>query len=77
MVYGAKGRGTLHSGMGARHPLLWHLFQADGPNEAKIMSKQFLLYVGIVVFGLMMIGLFLTAREFKDLTKHSSNDSQS
>lgn len=36
------------------------------------MSTQYIFYSAIAVFTLMMIGLFLTAREFKEMTKNSS-----
>ena len=40
------------------------------------MSAQYIFYSAIVVFMLMMTGLLLTAREFKQMAKkHSSADS--
>jgi Flp pilus assembly protein protease CpaA len=37
------------------------------------MSPQYILYSAIAVFVLMMIGLLLTAREFKQMTKQNSS----
>lgn len=36
------------------------------------MSTQYIFYSAIVVFLLMMIGLLLTAREFKKMMKETS-----
>jgi hypothetical protein len=37
------------------------------------MSTQYIFYSAIVVFVLMMIGLLLTAREFKQMAKKNSS----
>ena len=37
------------------------------------MSTQYILYSAILVFVLMMIGLLLTAREFKKMIKDNSS----
>ena len=37
------------------------------------MSTQYIFYSAIVVFVLMMVGLLLTAREFKQMTKKNSS----
>ncbi len=37
------------------------------------MSTQYIFYSAIVVFLLMIIGLFLTAREFKKMVKDTSS----
>jgi len=35
------------------------------------MSTRYIFYSAILVFVLMMIGVFLTAREFKEMTRNS------
>ena len=40
------------------------------------MSAQYIFYSAIVVFLLMMIGLFLTAREFKNKVNDTSSAKQ-
>jgi Flp pilus assembly protein protease CpaA len=37
------------------------------------VSAQYILYTAIAVFVLMMIGLLLTAREFKQMIKQNSS----
>ena len=37
------------------------------------MSTQYIFYSAIVVFVLMMTGLLLTAREFKQMAKKNSS----
>jgi hypothetical protein len=35
------------------------------------MSTRYIFYTAILVFMLMMIGVLLTAREFKEMTRNS------
>ena len=38
------------------------------------MSNEFLLLFAVLVFSLMLLGLFLTAQEFKRLGKEESSN---
>ena len=68
--------------------MFWDLFQTYGYYGEQEMSTIMLAYVAIFVFTLMLVGLFLSAREFlkvsndpsqvvgenSDLKKHKLNN---
>ena len=51
--------------MGSVNIEFWNLFQANDLGGEKIMNAQILLLVAVLVFSLMITGLFLTMREFQ------------
>ena len=50
--------------MGTFNIVLWNLLQTYGVNGRQAMSTMTIAYIAIAVFVLMVIGLFLSAREF-------------
>ena len=44
--------------------MFWDLFQTYGDRENQIMTSMTLFYIAMVVFALMITGLYLSAREF-------------
>jgi hypothetical protein len=50
--------------MGALNTMFWNLFQTYGVVGRQAMSTMTLAYIAIAVFVLMVVGLFLSAREF-------------
>jgi hypothetical protein len=54
--------------VGTVYSLLWNLLQANGLKEYKMIDTS-LLFTAMFVFGLMLIGLALTALEFKAMNR--------
>lgn len=52
--------------------MFWYLFQAYGFDGRREMSTITLAYIAIIVFVLMVIGLFLSAREFLKMSDDPS-----
>ena len=50
--------------MGAFNTMFWNLLQTYGVAGRQAMSTMTLAYIAIAVFVLMVVGLFLSAREF-------------
>ncbi len=50
--------------MGTFNIVLWNLLQTYGVDGRQAMSTMTIAYIAIAVFVLMVIGLFLSAREF-------------
>jgi|TARA_B110000116_G_scaffold222368_1_gene201166 hypothetical protein len=50
--------------MGAFDSMFWNLFQTYGDKGFNTMNSMTLFYIAIVVFGLMITGLYLSVREF-------------
>ncbi len=50
--------------MGTFDPVFRNLFQADGAGRYQIMTAMTLFYIAMVVFVLMITGLYLSVREF-------------
>ena len=44
--------------------MFWNLFQTYGTHGRQAMNTMTLAYIAIAVFMLMLIGLFLSVREF-------------
>ena len=65
MVFRSEGGRPLHSGVGSVNIEFRNLFQANDHGGEKIMNAQILLLVAVLVFSLMLTGLFLTMREFQ------------
>ena len=65
MVFRAEGGRSLHSSVGSVNIEFRNLFQANDLGGEKIMNAQILLLVAVLVFSLMITGLFLTMREFQ------------
>jgi|TARA_B100001250_G_scaffold192025_1_gene165059 hypothetical protein len=51
--------------MGPFHPQFWDLFQIDVRQELGMMSTNILLLIAVLVFCLVLTGLFLTMQEFQ------------
>tara|TARA_B110000467_G_C18217949_1_gene421333 strand:- start:18 stop:275 length:258 start_codon:yes stop_codon:yes gene_type:complete len=64
MVHRATRRRPLYRIVGAFNIMFWNLFQTYGSYGRQAMSAVALAYIAIAVFMLMLIGLFLSAREF-------------
>jgi len=58
--------------MGAFNIVFWNLFQTYGFDGRQKMSTMTLAYISIAVFILMLIGLFLSAREFLRISEDPS-----
>ena len=64
MVFRSARGGLIYCGLGAFHLVFWNLFQANGYKGFQIMTTTTLAFIGIVVFCLMLTGLYLSVREF-------------
>lgn len=60
--------------MGTINSLLWNLFQTPSFRSEKTMSDTYVLFLGIVVFSLLAIGVILTGMEFKKLQEEQTDD---
>ncbi|MFT7471378.1 MAG: hypothetical protein ACI8XU_001274 [Kiritimatiellia bacterium] len=58
--------------MGAFNIVFWDLFQTYGDRRAEIMSPMTLFYIAMLVFSLMIVGLYLSVREFLFVSKEPS-----
>jgi len=58
--------------VGAFDSLFWNLFQTDGYRWEKIMTSMGLFYIAMIVFVLMITGLYLSVREFLQLSAEPS-----
>jgi hypothetical protein len=50
--------------MGALDTVFWDLLQTNGNKRIQVMNPMTLFYIALVVFALMITGLFLSVREF-------------
>jgi hypothetical protein len=58
--------------MGAFDIVFWDLFQTYGDSWAEIMSPMTLFYIAMLVFALMITGLYFSVREFLFMSKEPS-----
>tara|TARA_B110000305_G_scaffold89850_1_gene101338 strand:+ start:2346 stop:2552 length:207 start_codon:yes stop_codon:yes gene_type:complete len=58
--------------MGAFNIVFWDLFQTYGDSGAEIMSPMTLFYIAMLVFALMIAGLYFSVREFLSMSKEPS-----
>jgi hypothetical protein len=58
--------------MGAFNIVFWDLFQTYGDSGAEIMSPMTLFYIAMLVFALMITGLYFSVREFLFVSKEPS-----
>jgi hypothetical protein len=58
--------------MGAFDPVFWNLFQTYGLRRDQVMSSMMLFYIAMVVFALMITGLYLSVREFLQVSAEPS-----
>tara|TARA_B110000211_G_scaffold111589_1_gene129650 strand:+ start:369 stop:575 length:207 start_codon:yes stop_codon:yes gene_type:complete len=58
--------------MGAFNIVFWDLFQTYGDIWAEIMSPMTLFYIAMLVFALMITGLYFSVREFLFVSKEPS-----
>jgi len=58
--------------MGAFNIVFWDLFRTYGDSWAKIMSPMTLFYIAMLVFALMITGLYFSVREFLFVSKEPS-----
>ena len=58
--------------MGAFNIVFWDLLQTYGDSGAKIMSPMTLFYIAMLVFALMITGLYFSVREFLFVSKEPS-----
>ena len=58
--------------MGAFHIMFRDLLQADVDQGSYLVSPMTLFYIAIGVFGLMIVGLYLSVREFLGASKNPS-----
>jgi len=65
--------GHLYRYLGSGHFGLRYLFQTNATWEPEKMTDGTLLIAGILVFGLLFIGIILTAMEYRDLEKKSDD----
>jgi uncharacterized BrkB/YihY/UPF0761 family membrane protein len=56
--------------MGAFNIMFRDLFQVDGYQRSYLVSAMTLFYIAIGVFGLMIVGLYLSVREFLEASKN-------
>lgn len=52
--------------------MFWNLFQAACSDGFALMTTSAIFYIAIAVFGLLVTGLYLTAREFYRITEEPS-----
>ena len=65
LVLGAKRGRPVYRCMGAFNSKFWHLLQVNGFGSKDFMSTTTLLAIAVVVFSLMVTGLFTSMREFQ------------
>jgi hypothetical protein len=58
--------------MGTFNIVFRDLFQTYGDRGAEIMSSMTLFYIALLVFSLMIVGLYLSVREFLSVSKEPS-----
>jgi len=58
--------------MGAFDSMFWDLFQTYSDKRLNIMNSMTLFYIAMVVFGLMITGLYLSVREFLSTSEEPS-----
>lgn len=58
--------------MGTFNIVFRDLFQTYGDRGVEIMSSMTLFYIAMLVFSLMIVGLYLSAREFLFVSKEPS-----
>ena len=58
--------------MGAFNIVFWDLLQTYGDSGAEIMSPMTLFYIAMLVFALMITGLYFSVREFLFVSKEPS-----
>jgi hypothetical protein len=60
--------------MGTCNSLFWNLFQTTSFSREKTMSDTYLLFLGILVFSLLVVGVVLTGMEYKTIEKEQTDD---
>jgi hypothetical protein len=58
--------------MGTFNIVFRDLFQTYGDRGVEIMSSMTLFYIALLVFSLMIVGLYLSVREFLFVSKEPS-----
>jgi hypothetical protein len=62
-----QGAGDFHGNLGAVHSLLWNLLQVGRIAGEKAVMPDNLLFLGIYVVVMLLIGLAFTVKEFRDM----------
>ena len=58
--------------MGTFNIVLWNLLQTYGASGTEIMSPMTLFYIAMLVFSLLIVGLYFSVREFLLVSKEPS-----
>ena len=68
LVCGAGPRaGDIHRHLDPIHIRLWHLLQARRSAREEKVNANELLVLGVVVFGILVVGLVSTIQEFRKM----------
>jgi hypothetical protein len=60
--------------MGAFDIMFRDLFQVDGYQRSYFVSPMTLFYIAMGVFSLMVVGLYLSVREFLEISKDPAKE---
>jgi hypothetical protein len=72
MVFGPTGGRFIHRSLGSLHPLFWNVLQTHGHHREAEMNTELLLGFAVIVFVLMITGLFVSMSEFLEISDDPS-----